>query len=1057
MTSFNDIDKNMMPSISQISRRKFILWQLLLLCHDGLFNFGPVYYDWQRHPDQTKSGHFIGSFGVVTGVLGKKLQGTGIDISKNPTHKANLIPAKKEAASEALLSESKTESGNVMSTASGNIMSTEKIAKLWGLDPSRLDHSSLDHSSRSYNVFKSLIAPTAASLRVKIPDTDYIVTGDKSNNSSSKTNTVTIGDSNDSSANTNTVAGLASKNIDDEVTQIAFLSRLNFFSSDLNSSEEKTVSIPEKLNQITKRLFPNEKLNPYTPQPLHSIEAIMFQQIERIRGRYLDVLKALLEAPENKGADRGSNMKMSEIETMKISEISGYILGHIGTITNLTVTKFNPGQNGLIMSGVEQNLVLKWQQVEQISKFMNQNPRKYYSDDCNDVKPEIKQVDPSTLDVIMVTGGAGFVGSHIAEALLLEGRTVVVFDMLNSETTGKGEKEENVQILKAAAEKWKKKNSCKSKSKIVTFSSAENQNDEKNTHAENEEPKIHFVHGDMRDKETVAETIEKYKVTACVHVAGLVDDRRSVKFPEQYIDINVQGTCNLLQCLGNSETCKKVVQASTRSVFGQVPEKLKDAMLDENFPRRPVNPYGASKVASDAIAHAYSHLSNMQITLVRIFATYGPRGRPDMMPRILMEKIRNGEEILKFGEGDATRTWVYIEDIVSAFLTCLKTEIVQPHYNDAEKQPQFSPYFDEFNTNSSDGSVSLNTLIETAEKVVGKKAIIKNVPVPPGDANYVGHSDSRKFREKLNWTPKVSLLEGMTKYLKTLDASEEACSKERSSSTDSVRDFKSPAASRADSSEESEDKNDDHFDDTEEEQKRAKEEKRSTTNTPVNLLQLFEDFAAAYNDNKNSGYNDNKNSVNQITQVENTKRRGLTRGLSTTRMLEDMNETLILNPQKNGGRKKNQTAPLNGGQISNGDVNGRRFFTGKSVADFNKYTGNNMNSPPMGGRTVSTQRGGYSSRIQVNPGKDSEPMRGAQEHDVNGGNNSCGHDMNGGNSNSNGSNSNSNNGASSGMVVKKSGKTETQQKKKPFGFLSQRPNFGFLWGGGGKNMVVPMA
>ena len=136
---------------------------------------------------------------------------------------------------------------------------------------------------------------------------------------------------------------------------------------------------------------------------------------------------------------------------------------------------------------------------------------------------------------VLVTGGVGFVGSHIAEALLKQGSSnsvIVVYDIFNSETTLSAEKQENAEILRRAAKE----------------SGAE----------------LHIVHGDIRDKEKLLETIADHSITGCIHVGGMVDDRRSVTHPEEYIDVNIKGTATLLAALGESGV-KMVVQASTRS------------------------------------------------------------------------------------------------------------------------------------------------------------------------------------------------------------------------------------------------------------------------------------------------------------------------------------------------------------------------------------------------------------------------------------------------------------------------------------------------------------
>eukprot|EP00984_Skeletonema_dohrnii_P010096 scaffold3928_cov99-Skeletonema_dohrnii-CCMP3373.AAC.1 len=168
-----------------------------------------------------------------------------------------------------------------------------------------------------------------------------------------------------------------------------------------------------------------------------------------------------------------------------------------------------------------------------------------------------------------------------------------------------------------------------------------------------------------------------------------------------------------------------VAQASTRSVFGQ--RANNDTHLTETAERRPINPYGASKVGADVMAHCYSHLYKMNVTLVRIFATYGPRGRPDTIPRILIENIVNDKPI-----------------------------------RNLEKAQQLNPCngFAEFNTGAPN-STTLNELIACAEKVIGKKATIDNCPVPPGDAHTVGHPCYDLIKDTLGWEPKVGVEEGM--------------------------------------------------------------------------------------------------------------------------------------------------------------------------------------------------------------------------------------------------------------------------------------------------------
>jgi UDP-glucuronate 4-epimerase len=316
---------------------------------------------------------------------------------------------------------------------------------------------------------------------------------------------------------------------------------------------------------------------------------------------------------------------------------------------------------------------------------------------------------------ILVTGAAGFFGSHIAARLLRAGRHVVAFDKLNAETTSSTEKQDNLARLQTIADAT-------------------------------EGAKLTVFRGDIMDEDSIKPVLQACMPTACVHAASMVDDRRSVKYPREYLLTNIVGTQTLLHTIAAHGSVRQFVYISTRSTFGQVDSA--GQLMAEESPKRPINPYGASKVGAEAICHVYHHLHGINVNIIRIFALYGPYGRPDMIPRQLLEKVIADVEIPKFGTGEANRDWMYVEDAAQAVFLAVDKPLG----------------YEIFNIGTGRGT-SLNELISTAEKVIGKSAKILQLPVPPGDAHFVGVADNSKAASVLGWTPSTSLEEGMRKTL----------------------------------------------------------------------------------------------------------------------------------------------------------------------------------------------------------------------------------------------------------------------------------------------------
>ena len=193
---------------------------------------------------------------------------------------------------------------------------------------------------------------------------------------------------------------------------------------------------------------------------------------------------------------------------------------------------------------------------------------------------------------------------------------------------------------------------------------------------------------------------------------------------------------------------KKVIVASTRSVYGERSDSSE--VLKETSECRPVNPYGVSKGAAEFFAHYFSHECSMQVIVFRLSSIFGPRGRPDMLARLLIERIHCGMSIDIYGEGTGSRTWLYVKDVVGA---------VQLGLEHLKKLPE-GPHYDVFNLSTEKTTTNME-MVQLAAKVVGKDPKILKKPAQPGDAQHVGCLDSSKAKRVLGWEPKVDVEQGL--------------------------------------------------------------------------------------------------------------------------------------------------------------------------------------------------------------------------------------------------------------------------------------------------------
>lgn len=316
----------------------------------------------------------------------------------------------------------------------------------------------------------------------------------------------------------------------------------------------------------------------------------------------------------------------------------------------------------------------------------------------------------------VVTGIAGAVGNALGTRLINNGNALVGIDCLNEETKSQSEKRIGIDALKQLAEAEK-----------VPFS---------------------FYETDINSG-NLKEIFLEHQPKKVLHAAALVQDRDSVEKSPEFMRVNVEGTASVMDAVRNTSSIENMVFVSTRSAVGEVANA--DGVMRETDPFLPVNPYGASKQAGEAICHAAFKNHDIPITVIRL----NPQicNRCDMMPRRLMTALHQEKTIQKYGTGLAVRDWLHLEDTVDALLTA------------AENPDGFQTFLI-----GTGRGTNLNELIATAEEVAGKKAIINNVPVPRGDAHFGGLADYSKIQATLGWEPKRTLEQGLDDlytYLKT--------------------------------------------------------------------------------------------------------------------------------------------------------------------------------------------------------------------------------------------------------------------------------------------------
>lgn len=309
------------------------------------------------------------------------------------------------------------------------------------------------------------------------------------------------------------------------------------------------------------------------------------------------------------------------------------------------------------------------------------------------------------MSAILVTGGCGFIGSHLIDLLLKQRKQVVCIDNLNSFY------HPEIKLL--------------------------------NQHPHLGYKRYSFHKGDIRDKDFIREIFTTYSINTVIHLAAMAGVRPSLEDPVLYTDVNINGTHVLLEEMKN-KMIKKFIFASSSSVYGnndKIPFSETD-MVD-----RQISPYGVTKKMGEELCFTYSHLYEIPTSCLRFFTVYGPRQRPEMAIHLFVRHIVNEQPLPFFGDGTTARDYTYIKDIISGILAALKSNDDFMIYNLGNSEP-----------------VKLADLVSTISDATGKTAILDEQELPSGDVQRT-YADISRAESRLDYSPKTHLYDGIVNFV----------------------------------------------------------------------------------------------------------------------------------------------------------------------------------------------------------------------------------------------------------------------------------------------------
>ena len=327
----------------------------------------------------------------------------------------------------------------------------------------------------------------------------------------------------------------------------------------------------------------------------------------------------------------------------------------------------------------------------------------------------------------LITGGSGFIGSHLIEQLLKNGHSVINIDNFDDFYDYKIKIQNTLDSLQIAEKFHFQEKSLDIQKLIFETSSG----------------KYQLYYQDIRDLRGLRDVFKKHKIDCVIHLAALAGVRPSIENPLEYQSVNIQGSMNMWEVCKEFQV-KKFVCASSSSVYGNN-EKIPFSETDNVD--QPISPYAATKKAGEILGHVYHSLYNIDMIQLRFFTVYGPRQRPDLAIYKFTKLLSENQEIPYFGDGSTARDYTFIDDIIQGIINAIQ------YLEENEK------VYEIINLGESE-IITLEKMLSTIEDNLGKKALKKFLPMQPGDVQKT-NADISKARRLINYNPQTNFHSGI--------------------------------------------------------------------------------------------------------------------------------------------------------------------------------------------------------------------------------------------------------------------------------------------------------